>query len=58
MEVPINIGNRSPKAVATEYAKTWKDGGLMSNQIKVLASEIAEIIELFLAREREKGAKQ
>lgn len=54
MEVPIEIGRRSPESVAMEYAKTWRDGGLAANQIRVLGQEIAELIQLFLARERGK----
>jgi hypothetical protein len=52
MENPIEIGRRSPQSVAKEYAKTWNQQ-LAANQRGVLASEIAELIEMFLKRERE-----
>lgn len=49
MEIPIDIGRKSFRGIANEYARTWQDV-LSASQRSVLAEEIAELLEAVAAR--------
>ena len=56
METPIDIGRKSLAGIAKEYAHSWTEV-LHSSQRKVLADEIAELMEAVVARATKKGDK-